>query len=71
MTMLRSSFTPVPLDSSSEGTEEGALFDTVYQALLSTTLILKHFPLFKTQFVRDAHAFTVAHSRFGPPAQEL
>lgn len=25
-----------------------------------TTLLLKHFPLFKTQFVRDAHAFTVA-----------
>ena len=23
-------------------------------------LLLKHFPLFKTQFVRDAHAFTVA-----------
>ncbi|KAJ7164534.1 glycosyltransferase family 2 protein [Mycena filopes] len=25
-----------------------------------TTLLLKHFPLFKTQFVRDAHAYTVA-----------
>ena len=25
-----------------------------------TTLLLKHFPLFKTRFVRDAHAFTVA-----------
>jgi chitin synthase len=25
-----------------------------------TTLLLKHFPLFKTQFIRDAHAFTVA-----------
>ncbi|EIW79950.1 glycosyltransferase family 2 protein [Coniophora puteana RWD-64-598 SS2] len=25
-----------------------------------TTLLLKHFPLFKTQFVRDAHAWTVA-----------
>lgn len=25
-----------------------------------TTLLLKHFPLHKTQFVRDAHAFTVA-----------
>ncbi|CAK5267340.1 unnamed protein product [Mycena citricolor] len=25
-----------------------------------TTLLLKHFPTFKTQFVRDAHAFTVA-----------
>ncbi|KAF8218382.1 glycosyltransferase family 2 protein [Mycena galopus ATCC 62051] len=25
-----------------------------------TTLLLKHFPLYKTQFVRDAHAFTVA-----------
>ncbi|KDQ13770.1 glycosyltransferase family 2 protein [Botryobasidium botryosum FD-172 SS1] len=25
-----------------------------------TTLLLKHFPNFKTQFVRDAHAFTVA-----------
>ena len=25
-----------------------------------TTLLLKHFPLFKTQFVRDAHAFTTA-----------
>jgi len=25
-----------------------------------TTLMLKHFPLFKTQFVRDAHAYTVA-----------
>ncbi|KXN87631.1 Chitin synthase 8 [Leucoagaricus sp. SymC.cos] len=25
-----------------------------------TTLLLKHFPMFKTQFVRDAHAFTVA-----------
>lgn len=25
-----------------------------------TTLLLKHFPLNKTQFVRDAHAFTVA-----------
>jgi len=25
-----------------------------------TTLLLKHFPLFKNQFVRDAHAFTVA-----------
>jgi len=25
-----------------------------------TTLLLKHFPHFKTQFVRDAHAFTVA-----------
>ncbi|KNZ82292.1 Chitin synthase 8 [Termitomyces sp. J132] len=24
------------------------------------TLLLKHFPLFKTQFVRDAHAYTVA-----------
>jgi Chitin synthase len=24
-----------------------------------TTLFLKYFPLFKTQFVRDAHAFTV------------
>ncbi|KAF8625844.1 hypothetical protein AX17_006740 [Amanita inopinata Kibby_2008] len=25
-----------------------------------TTLLLKHFPAFKTQFTRDAHAFTVA-----------
>jgi len=25
-----------------------------------TTLLLKHFPLYKTQFVRDAHAYTVA-----------
>lgn len=25
-----------------------------------TTLLLKHFPLYKTQFIRDAHAFTVA-----------
>ncbi len=25
-----------------------------------TTLLLKHFPAFKTQFVRDAHAYTVA-----------
>lgn len=25
-----------------------------------TTLILKHFPTYKTKFVRDAHAFTVA-----------
>ncbi|TFY81864.1 hypothetical protein EWM64_g2154 [Hericium alpestre] len=25
-----------------------------------TTLLLKHFPMFKTQFVRDAHAYTVA-----------
>ncbi|TFK32154.1 glycosyltransferase family 2 protein [Crucibulum laeve] len=25
-----------------------------------TTLLLKHFPLFKTQFIRDAHAYTVA-----------
>ncbi|KAG1722688.1 glycosyltransferase family 2 protein [Suillus paluster] len=25
-----------------------------------TTLLLKHFPMHKTQFVRDAHAFTVA-----------
>lgn len=25
-----------------------------------TTLLLKHFPLFRTQFVRDAHAYTVA-----------
>jgi hypothetical protein len=25
-----------------------------------TTLLLKHFPEFKTQFVRDAHAYTVA-----------
>ncbi|KAF7292507.1 Glycosyltransferase family 2 protein [Mycena kentingensis (nom. inval.)] len=25
-----------------------------------TTLLLKHFPTFKTQFVRDAHAYTVA-----------
>ncbi|KAF9484250.1 glycosyltransferase family 2 protein [Pholiota conissans] len=25
-----------------------------------TTLLLKHFPRFKTQFVRDAHAYTVA-----------
>lgn len=25
-----------------------------------TTLLLKHFPVFKTQFVRDAHAYTVA-----------
>ncbi|KAI0315785.1 glycosyltransferase family 2 protein [Amylostereum chailletii] len=25
-----------------------------------TTLLLKHYPLFKTQFVRDAHAYTVA-----------
>jgi len=25
-----------------------------------TTLLLKHFPLHKTQFVRDAHAYTVA-----------
>ena len=25
-----------------------------------TTLLLKHFPLFKTQSVRDTHAFTVA-----------
>jgi len=25
-----------------------------------TTLLLKHFPWFKTQFVRDAHAYTVA-----------
>lgn len=25
-----------------------------------TTLLLKHFPNFKTQFVRDAHAYTVA-----------
>ncbi|KAF9078668.1 glycosyltransferase family 2 protein [Rhodocollybia butyracea] len=25
-----------------------------------TTILLKHFPKFKTQFVRDAHAFTVA-----------
>ncbi|KIY53918.1 glycosyltransferase family 2 protein [Fistulina hepatica ATCC 64428] len=25
-----------------------------------TTLLLRHFPLFKTQFVRDAHAYTVA-----------
>ncbi|KAG1811048.1 chitin synthase-domain-containing protein [Suillus variegatus] len=25
-----------------------------------TTLLLKHFPLHKTQFVRDAHAFTIA-----------
>jgi chitin synthase len=25
-----------------------------------TTLLLKHFPFFKTQFVRDAHAYTVA-----------
>jgi chitin synthase len=25
-----------------------------------TTLLLKHFPLMKTQFVRDAHAYTVA-----------
>ena len=25
-----------------------------------TTLLLKRFPLFKTQFVRDAYAFTVA-----------
>ena len=25
-----------------------------------TTLLLKHFPLFRTQFVQDAHAFTVA-----------
>lgn len=25
-----------------------------------TTLLLKHFPLLKTQFVRDAHAYTVA-----------
>jgi chitin synthase len=25
-----------------------------------TTLLLKHFPRFKTQFIRDAHAYTVA-----------
>nr|AZQ26801.1 putative chitin synthase 4 [Ganoderma lucidum]QDK64613.1 chitin synthase [Ganoderma lucidum] len=25
-----------------------------------TTLLLKHFPMYKTQFVRDAHAYTVA-----------
>jgi chitin synthase len=25
-----------------------------------TTLLLKHFPLFKTQFIRDAHAYAVA-----------
>jgi hypothetical protein len=25
-----------------------------------TTLLLKHFPTFKTQFIRDAHAYTVA-----------
>jgi chitin synthase len=25
-----------------------------------TTLILKNFPTYKTKFVRDAHAFTVA-----------
>lgn len=25
-----------------------------------TTLLLKHFPMFKTRFVRDAHAYTVA-----------
>lgn len=25
-----------------------------------TTLLLKHFPNYKTQFVRDAHAYTVA-----------
>ncbi|KAG1844383.1 chitin synthase-domain-containing protein [Suillus subluteus] len=25
-----------------------------------TTLLLQHFPMYKTQFVRDAHAFTVA-----------
>ncbi|CCM03060.1 uncharacterized protein FIBRA_05180 [Fibroporia radiculosa] len=25
-----------------------------------TTIVLKHFPLYKTQFVRDAHAYTVA-----------
>ena len=25
-----------------------------------TTLLLKHFPMHKTQFVRDAHAYTVA-----------
>ncbi|EDR11398.1 glycosyltransferase family 2 protein, partial [Laccaria bicolor S238N-H82] len=25
-----------------------------------TTLLFKHFPLFKTQFIRDAHAYTVA-----------
>jgi len=25
-----------------------------------TTLLLRHFPMYKTQFVRDAHAFTVA-----------
>jgi chitin synthase len=24
------------------------------------TLLLKHFPLFKTQFIRDAHAYTLA-----------
>ena len=25
-----------------------------------TTLLLEHFPLFKTQFIRDAHAYTMA-----------
>jgi chitin synthase len=29
-----------------------------------TTLLLKHFPEFKTQFVRDAHAYTVAPDDF-------
>ena len=50
MTMLRSSFAPAPLDSSSGpgGTEEGALFDTVYQALLSMNDFCTYLPLLCT-----------------------
>jgi hypothetical protein len=36
-----------------------------------TTLRLKHCPLFKTQFIRDAHAFTGRLEGFTIPASTL
>jgi len=42
-----------------------SLFDLLGEDRYLTTLLLKRFPLFKTQFVRDAHAFIVALGGWG------